>query len=85
MHTGLTDTGAEIAAVLLDMVRHATPERRLALALSLSRAVVALRRDALARQRPEASDEEIGLQFVAQCYGASLADDVRTALAARRP
>lgn len=84
MRAGLSDTDTETAAVHLQMLQRATASRRLALALSLSRAVVALGREALARQSPEASDEEIGLRFVAQCYGADLANEVRMALAVRR-
>ena len=85
MRTGLSDTDAETAAVHLDLLRAATPDRRLALALSLSRSVMALTRDAIARQMPAASQAEIGLQFVARCYGAELADEVRAALAGRLP
>jgi hypothetical protein len=67
------------------MLRRATPGRRLELAFSMSRSVMALTRDALARQSPQASDEEIGLQFVARCYGQELADAVRAALARQDP
>ncbi len=85
MRTGLSDTDAQTAAVHLDLLRAATPERRLALALSLSQSVIRLTRDAIARRSPGASDTEVGLQFVARCYGAALADEVRAALAETRP
>jgi hypothetical protein len=84
MRTGPGDTDAETEAAHLKLLRAATPDRRLALALSLSRSVMALARDAFARQSPAASQTEIGLQFVARCYGADLAEEVRMALAERR-
>lgn len=85
MPAGLSDTDADTSAMHLDLLRAATPDRRLALALSLSRSVIALARDAIARQQPHATQEEVGLQFVQRCYGAELAAEVRAALAGRRP
>ncbi len=85
MRTGLSDTDAQTSAAHLEILRAATPDRRLALALSLSRSVMSLARDAIARLSPGASDTEIGLQFVERCYGRPLADEVRAALAKRRP
>jgi hypothetical protein len=54
------------------------------IALSLSRAVIALSREGLAQSMPGASETEIGLRFVALHYGAALADAVRADLASRR-
>ena len=45
---------------------------------------MALMRDAIVRRDPDASDDEVGLRFVAKCYGDELATEVRAALAARR-
>ncbi len=84
MRTALSDTDAEAAAAHLALLRAATADRRLALALSLSRSVMALTRDAIMRKDPDASDDEIGVRFVARCYGDELATEVRAALAARR-
>lgn len=84
MRTGLSDTDAQTSAVHLALLRAATPDRRLALALSLSRSVMALARDAIARQSPTASQTELGLQFVARCYGEDLAAEVRAALVGPR-
>lgn len=82
MRTGASDTDAD-TAVHLDMIRRASPERRLALAMSLSRSVLSQGHDALARQHPEAPREMIGVMFVARHYGPDLAERVRQALAAR--
>ena len=84
MRTALSDTDADTAAAHLALLRAATADRRLALALSLSRSVMALTRDAIVRRDPDASDDEVALRFVARCYGDELATEVRAALAARR-
>jgi hypothetical protein len=54
------------------------------MALSLSANVIDLARLALRRTFPEASEEEIALQFVERHYGRDLAADVRRYLVARR-
>jgi hypothetical protein len=81
---GLSDTDPEAERVHLELLRAASPSRRLGLALSLSRTAMSLARDGLARSFPGASREEIGLRFVALNYGPELAEDVRADLAARR-
>jgi hypothetical protein len=80
---GLSDTDREAALVQLDLMRRASPAQRLRLALSLSRAVITLSRDGLARWMPAASETEIGLRFVALHYGSALADEVRADLEGR--
>jgi hypothetical protein len=82
---GLSDTDLETGRVQLDLLRRATPARRIRLALSLSRTVMSLSRGGLARRLPDASAEDLGLRFVALHYGAGLAADLRADLASRRP
>jgi hypothetical protein len=82
---GLSDTDPEAQRVHLELMRRATPARRIRLALSLSRSVMSLSRDGLGRRLEDASPEELGLRFVALHYGADLADDVRVDLALRKP
>ncbi len=82
---GLSDTDPEAERVQLQLLRAASPGRRLRLALALSRTTMGLARDAIARSLPGASPEEVGLRFVELNYGRELAADLRTALAARRP
>ena len=84
MEAGLNDTDPETEQVHLDLLRRASPGRRIRLALSLSRTVIGLSRGGLARRMPDASDDEVALRFVALHYGADLADDLRADLAARR-
>jgi hypothetical protein len=81
---GTIDTGAEAARVQLELIRTASPERRLRLALSLSRSVMMLSQNALALALPGASPEEIGLRQIERFYGADLSGQVREHLAARR-
>jgi hypothetical protein len=84
MGHGLSDTDPETERVHLELLRRASPARRIRLALSLSRTVMGLSRGGLARRMPDASPEEVGLRFVALHYGAALADDLRADLAARK-
>jgi hypothetical protein len=84
MERGLSDTDPEAERVHLELLRAASPSRRLRLALSLSRTAMGLARDGLARSLPGASAEEIGLRFVALNYGRELAEDVRAYLARSR-
>lgn len=84
VETGVNDTDPATAAIHLDLLRAATPARRMALAFSLSRSVIDLTRDGIARCLPGASSDEIGLAFVERCYGTELAEGVRADLAARR-
>lgn len=80
----LSDTDPETERVHLELMRRASPARRVRLALSLSRSVMSLSRDGLSRRLPDASPEELGLRFVALHYGSDLADELRAHLAARK-
>jgi hypothetical protein len=84
MERGLTDTDPETERVHLELLRRASPGRRLRLAFSLSRTVMRLSRDGLARGTSGGSPEEVGLRFVALHYGDELADAVRADLSTRR-
>ena len=85
MRQGLSDTDAETERVHLELLRRAGPARRIRLALSLSRTVMSLSRDGLARRLEDASPEDVGLRFVALHYGDDLASELRADLASRRP
>lgn len=84
MATSLTDTDPEAERVQLELLRRATPERRLRLALSLTGSVLALSRHGLARNMPGASDEEVCLRFVELHYGPGLAEELRGHILTRR-
>jgi len=80
----ISDTDPEAARVQLELIRRASPGRRLSLALSLSRTVLGLSRRGLARRMPGAGEAEVGLRFVELHYGGELAEAVRDHLARRR-
>jgi hypothetical protein len=81
MITPQGDTDAETARVHEAMLRAATPERRLALALSLSRSVLELSRQGLRRSLgAAATDLDAAIRFVELHYGAELARGVRRRL-----
>lgn len=82
---GLGDTDPETERVHLELLRSAGPARRIRLALSLSRSVIGLSRDGLARRLAGVPPESVGLRFVALHYGADLAEELRAYLASRRP
>jgi hypothetical protein len=80
-----TDTDPDASRMQMDLLRRASPERRLRLALSLSRSVLTLSGEGIARRRPRASVEEIGLEFVRLHYGPDLADELARHLGRGRP
>jgi hypothetical protein len=80
----LTDTDPETERVHLTLLREAGPGRRAHMAFSISATVIDLSRRAIRQSLPDASEEEVGLEFVARHYGAELAEDVRRYLTARR-
>lgn len=85
MGHGLSDTDPETDRIHMELLRRASPSRKIRLALSLSRTVMSLSRDGLTRRLEDPSPENVGLRFVALHYGAALAEDLRADLASRRP
>jgi hypothetical protein len=84
MANALTDTDSETARVHLDLLRSASPRRRLDLALSLSRSVIALSRHRVLRGSSPAEVNAARVRFVELSYGAELATAVRERLRAAR-
>jgi hypothetical protein len=79
-----SDTDPEAERVQIELLRAAGPERRLALAFSLSATVLDLSRQGLRARHPADSEEETGLRLVALCHGIELAEAVRQHLRERR-
>jgi hypothetical protein len=79
------DTTPDAERVQVDLIRAASPARRLRLAFSLSATVIGAARRALARTRPHASAHELDVLFVELHYGKDLADALRTDLQQRTP
>jgi hypothetical protein len=78
------DTSREAEDVQIALLREASVERRVRVALSLSAAVIDAARRAIARSDPGASPIEHDLRFVEVHYGPALARDLRDALMERR-
>lgn len=73
----LSDTSPEAERVQIELLRKATPARRVAMMRSMSAMVIGLSRRALERANPGLSREEIDLLFVKQNYGRELAEELR--------
>lgn len=65
------------------LFRASTLERRIALALSLSKTVLSLSRTAIRQAHPDVTEEEVDLLFIEYQYGEKLARQVRAYLAGR--
>ena len=82
----LSDTVPEMERAQIELIRKASPARRLDLALSLSQTAIDLSRRAIARASPSLDDREVRLKFVELHYGQDLANGVRRHLRdAQRP
>jgi hypothetical protein len=84
MLTQSRDTHPEAERVQIELLRKATPERRLELGLSLSQTALRIARQAIAKANPLASEEEQKLLFVEVTYGKDLADRVKAYLLERQ-
>jgi len=81
--SSLSDTDSDSRRVQVELLRQATPARRLGLALALSADVVSLARAGIRRRNPGLSDADVALRFVEIHYGSGLADGVRARLTGR--
>jgi hypothetical protein len=84
VHSGISDTDPDVLRLQVDLLRRATPARRLQLALSLSASVIELAYAGIRRRSPGISDDDARLKFVEIHYGAELAHAVRARLRADR-
>ena len=83
MRTQSPDTSADAERIQIELLRKLGPSGRLALALRLSQAAVALTRRTIARNEPDLSEDERAVRFVELCYGPELAEGLRRVLEAR--
>jgi hypothetical protein len=77
----MTDTDPDVLRLQADLLRQATPARRVQLALSLSASVMQLAYAGIRRRLPGISDVDASLKFVEIHYGADLARAIRARLA----
>jgi hypothetical protein len=74
------DTDPDTEAELVKRLRDATPARRFEIADALSRTVIRLSRLALVRQKPEAREIEVLLEWVGLHYGEDIERELRAHL-----
>lgn len=74
----ITDTLPATQRRHVELMRNATSARRFAAVRSLTSTVASLSRRALRRRMPDATEEEIGVAFVALHYGEDSARTLRT-------
>jgi len=77
VQTGLSDTDPDVTRLQAELLRQATPARRLEMALSLSAALIDIAYAGIRRRQAGISDADAGLQFVEIQYGRELAQAVR--------
>jgi hypothetical protein len=76
-----SDTDIDTEEELIRLLREATPSKRFELADALTTSAIELSRRALARRRPDASRQEILLEWIGLHYGAEIEKEVRDYLA----
>jgi hypothetical protein len=77
MITQSIDTHPKTEDVLIDLIRQATPAKKLSQVRSLSQTVMQLSRRAIFRANKNIDEQEVNLIFVAYHYGNDLADRLR--------
>jgi hypothetical protein len=77
VQTGLSDTDPDALRLQNELLRQATPARRLEMALSLSAALIEIAYAGIRRRHAGISDVDAGLRFVEIQYGRELAQAVR--------
>ncbi len=83
MRTQSMDTSPEAERVQIELIRKAPITKRFALMESWSQFLIEANKQSIRKDYPTASEEEIGLIFVARHYGQALADGLRAALTRR--
>jgi len=79
-----TDTDPRAERVWLSLIRQASTAQRFALVREGTSRAIQLSRRALQRQMPDATDEQILIEFVRLHHGPELADRLRAYLEQRR-
>jgi hypothetical protein len=82
--SGLTDTHPEAERAQVEILRRASPARRLQLTLELTNRVYRNAIQAIRRAHPGFTDDEVKLFFIELNYGADLASRVKENLNKRR-
>ena len=76
-----SDTDTDTEEEMIRLLRKASPSKRFELADALTASAIELSRRALARRRPDASRQEILLEWIGLHYGAEIEKEMRDYLA----
>ncbi len=79
------DTAPQAEKVQIELIRKASVSRRISKVRSLSQMTMYLSRRAIQRANPSLSEREVDLAFVANHYGANLAERLRLYIEHERP
>ena len=80
-HQSINDTSPEAEAVLLELVRAMTPQQCGLKMLQMTNRLIRECKNAIRKQHPSYSEQEVGLAFIELNYGKQLASEVRDYLA----
>jgi hypothetical protein len=73
----LSDTHPEAEKFQLELIRQASPARRISLMRSLTAMLINLSRQGIAKSNPGMNAQEVGLRWAELNYGMKLASEVR--------
>ena len=77
------DTDPQVRAMQVRLLREAGPNRRLALACSMTQSAREMSREGIRRRHPDLSELEVKLKLGELCYGRELIAHVRAYLGER--
>lgn len=83
MHSYTTDTSPAAEAIQWELYSKMTPQQRLAKAFRLSAGVARMAKNAIRRENPGFTEQQVGIKFVELCYGSKLASAVEAHIAAK--
>jgi hypothetical protein len=84
MRTQSMDTSPEAERVQIELIRKASPSKRFTLMEAWSQFLIEANKQGIRKNRPDLSEEEVGLIFVANNYSQALADQLREDLSRRK-
>ena len=84
MRTQAMDTSPEAERVQIELIRKASPAKRFTIMEAWSQFLIEANKQGIRKNRPDLSEEEVGLIFVANNYGRALADQLREDLSRRK-
>jgi len=78
------DTIPEAERVQIELIRKSSPAKRFTIMEAWSQFLIEANKQGIRKNRPDLSEEEVGLIFVANNYGRALADQLREDLSRRK-